>query len=855
MRPLEDDVGMDADGDVVDFRRGIFNGWVVGVQHNAAPRTPTSWPCQVGTMPPQAVCFQDRAEVARLAAALAGGGAAVVTPTAQVGVVVGLGGVGKTQLAAHYARSLWRARDLDVLVWITASSREAVINGYADAAARLLGIDRDDPVGAASVLLAWLEPKADQSPCRWLVVLDDVSDPADLAGQWPPLSPTGRVLITTRRQDAALTTGRHHIPVGLFSPTACLAYLTQAVAHDEPEEELVALAEDLGRLPLALSQAAAYLTDTGTSAADYRRLLADRTTTLRTAAPDSLPDGQRLTTAATWALSIDHADRLRPPGLARPLLQLAAFLDPNGIPDTVLASLPARTYLALHRTGSATTSPADGTQGREDVPEQEVRWALSALRRLSLIQHEPGTPHTAIRVHQLIQRAVRDTLTSEQHDQAAQACADALLTVWPDIEDDMALAQTLRANTGALAACARGALFQPDVHRVLYQAGSSLGEAAQFTSACDYFNRLTETVTGRLGPDHSDTLICRQRLAYWKGESGDTAGAVSAFTDLLNDQNRVLGEEHRDTLITRACLAYSRLAAGDTVGAQRAYADLLPRLTRILGQDHLDTVIVKHALTFVKAVLGDTADVTDTLVALIADRSRLQGVDHPETLAARHDLAYWLGESGDAASAAAAYADLLPHTVRVLGDDHPLTLNARRYLAHWQGEAGDAAAAANILTDLLPHMSRVLGESHPRTLIVRHDLAYWQGDAGDAAVAAIAHAELLPHMIQVLGEDHRLTLILRTNLARWQGETGDAARATATFTALLPRMIQALGENHRHTLIARHYLAHWQGEMGDTTAAASALTELLPHMIQVLGENNTHARTAQHNLARWHCRS
>ncbi|MER5612165.1 hypothetical protein [Streptomyces sp. NPDC002215] len=46
--------------------------------------------------------------------------------------------------------------------------------------------------------------------------------------------------------------------------------------------------------------------------------------------------------AATWSLSIERADQLRPAGLARPMLQLAAMLDPNGVPRTVLTGEPAR---------------------------------------------------------------------------------------------------------------------------------------------------------------------------------------------------------------------------------------------------------------------------------------------------------------------------------------------------------------------------------------------------------------------------------------------------------------------------------------------------------------------------------
>jgi hypothetical protein len=378
------------------------------------------------------------------------------------------------------------------------------------------------------------------------VVLDDVSDPADLDGRWPPASPTGRVLVTTRRQDAAVTIGRHQIPVGVFTPGESLAYLTHALPPTESADQLAALAEDLGHLPLALSQAAAYLTDTATTAADYRQLLASRTIALGDAAPDALPDGQRLAVAATWSLSIEHADRLRPPGLARPLLQLAAFLDANGIPDTVLASLPARTYLSLHRTNSALTGSGDGTPDREEAGERDVAVALSALRRLSLFQHTPATPHTAIRIHQLVQRAVRDTLTPSQHDQTARTCADALLAAWPDIDNDPVLAQALRANTIALTTSAEDALFLPDTHEVLYRAGRSLGEAGQVTAARHYFHRLADAAAARLGPDHTGTLAARNHLARWRGKAGDAAGAATALVDLLPDKVRVLRDDRPD---------------------------------------------------------------------------------------------------------------------------------------------------------------------------------------------------------------------------------------------------------------------------------------------------------------------
>ncbi|GGV51403.1 NB-ARC domain-containing protein [Streptomyces spectabilis] len=316
------------------------------------PQEPASWPHQVGVIPPAARSFQHRAESQRLRATADGGGTTVLTQ-----LLTGMGGVGKTQLAADYARAAWSDTSttggLDVLVWIAASGRSAIMTGYAQAGIELCRADPNDPEQAARSFLAWLTPKAAAKPCRWLIVLDDVTDPDDLKGLWPPTSLHGRTLVTTRRRDAALAAdGRHTIHVGLFTDEEALAYLATSLAqHGEPADELSALAADLGHLPLALAQAAAYIVDAGETVSGYRTLLADRTTTLAALAPDALPDDQALPLAAAWSLSIDRADTLRPVGLARPMLQLASLLDGNGIPQDVLTSWPTLIHLVVHRAG------------------------------------------------------------------------------------------------------------------------------------------------------------------------------------------------------------------------------------------------------------------------------------------------------------------------------------------------------------------------------------------------------------------------------------------------------------------------------------------------------------------------
>ena len=100
----------------------------------------------------------------------------------QVAAATGMGGIGKTQLAAAYAHRLWDGGGLDLLVWLTATGRDAILIGYAEAGADLTHPPAgEDTERVAGRFLAWLAA----TDRRWLIVLDDLTDPADLRGLWP----------------------------------------------------------------------------------------------------------------------------------------------------------------------------------------------------------------------------------------------------------------------------------------------------------------------------------------------------------------------------------------------------------------------------------------------------------------------------------------------------------------------------------------------------------------------------------------------------------------------------------------------------------------------------------------------
>ena len=141
------------------------------------------------------------------------------------------------------------ARAVDVLVWVTAASREAVVAGFAQAASAVGASDPDaDAQAAAGRFTAWLA----RTERRWALVLDDLADVADLEGLWPA-GPNGQVVITTRLPGVAFGAGAHAAasglriaPVGGFSRREALSYLSSRLT-DYADQRIEAL--DLGRGP------------------------------------------------------------------------------------------------------------------------------------------------------------------------------------------------------------------------------------------------------------------------------------------------------------------------------------------------------------------------------------------------------------------------------------------------------------------------------------------------------------------------------------------------------------------------------------------------------------------------------
>jgi len=789
-------------------------------------------PVRVGLLPTVADQYQDRG--IDLDALVRAAGSSSVTL-----VSIGMGGTGKTQLAAAYAHDLWDQGDVTVLVWVTATSRDAVLSAYAAAAREVpLDLEGRDTEQAAVLLLTWLQGTSR----RWLIVLDDLADPKDLDRLWPA-GPAGQVLVTTRRRDAMLRThDRVVLDVDVFTPGQAGDYLRSKLPSNQADD-VEGLATDLGWLPLAVAQAAAFIADHDTlTCRSYRARLADRRRTLESVLPaEATADGYASTVAATWSLSIDAANARTPRGVAGRVLELASWLNPNGVPTTVFSTAASSAYLV-------------GGESNRTIGPDDVDDALSNLALFGLIgDAETGSGTVAaIRVHRLVQRATRDSLDEAAPPQvAARAAADALEQAWPtdDHRIDVAgLTALFRANAKSLRENASDQLWSPHAHPVLFRAGRSLTGLPH--QAVEYWDALSSTTDSILGPEHPDTLSSRNNLGYAYWEAGRFDDAISAHEATLKVRERILGPDHPDTLTSRSNLASAYRHSGRLDDATRLFETTLAARERILGPEHPDTLQSQNNLALAHGDAGRLDQATRLFEATLAARERILGPEHPDTLTGRNNLASAYRAAGRLEQVIPLLKGTLTDRERVLGTKHPSTLTSRNNLGLAYRDAGRLDASTPLLEATLMARQRILGPEHPDTLTTRNNLAGAYREAGRYAESIGMLEATLNARERILGPEHPDTLVSRNSLALSYRKDGRLDKAVPLMEVTLSDRERILGPEHPDTLVSKDNLGVGYWEEGRLDKAVTLLEATLADRERILGPQHWQTLSSRNHLAR-----
>jgi tetratricopeptide (TPR) repeat protein len=675
---------------------------------------------------------------------------------------------GKTQLAVAAARSLWQSGAVELVIWLTATSRASVLSGYAEAA-RTAGAAHGmgtgmagDADSLATRLISWLR-ETDRS---WLVVFDDLTAGAVPDERLWPAGPAGRVLITTA--DPAALTGRgpsssvQLVPIGPFSRREALNYLVGRLTMDlDQRQGAIDLTSELGHEPLALAQASAVIASSELTCHGYREHFAARRDQAITAAGGREPAAS----AITWGLSIDHAD-LMSPGAAQPLLVLAALLDGNGIPGAIFATEAAREYC---------TDPVVGSGA------QKIKDDLALLESAGLLIADQESAAPMIRMSWPVQAAVRAAMPDAMLKGAAAAAANAVLEAWPTenaengenagnaVNAEERLARDLRSCAESLRQAAGQLLWESGCHPVLLRAGRSLDAAALTGPAVAYWEELAATSARALGRDHPATSGINERLARAYLAARQAANAIALLQAIRQERAERLGPDHPGTLEITRGLGQALISTGRFDEAVAILAQATENWARSHDANSIGGMNAREDLAAAHRAAGELAPAIALYRGAVAERERLQGPRHADTTAARHKLAEAYLADGQAKAAISQYERVVSDRERALGPGHLLTIGARGALGAACHSAGRMASAVRLAERTRTEYVKVLGPDHPDTLAACVNLAHAYYGVGRITDAERLLQQTVERCELNLPASDSLTVAARVSLANING--------------------------------------------------------------------------------------
>jgi tetratricopeptide (TPR) repeat protein len=560
-------------------------------------------------------------------------------------IIQGLGGAGKSQLAAEYAYR--HSADYKVVWWLRSEEPATLVNDYARLAAELYLPEKDasEQRVVVEAVKEWLRQNR-----GWLLIFDNAPD-ADSVRDYIPRGGSGHVIITSRNPNWSGIASP--LRIGALTETEAVQFLINRTGQKD-EATAAALAAALGYLPLALEQAAAFIEASGQTLSHYLDLFRVRGEELlkRGEPSTDYPD----TVATTWNASFQRVESENP--AAADFLRLLSFFAPDDIPLQIIKDG------AKHLPESLASTVAGSIA---------LDKALASLRRYSFIEMKTES----VSLHRLVQTVTQDQMDEDSVREWTEAAVRILDEAFPNNSDDVRTwgicSQLLPHALAALSKVESLGLDADAPANLLNNAGVYLFGRAEFIQASVLFERALAIDEARLGPNHPNIAFRLNSLGLVQQELGDHTRAKAYYERALTISESSLGPDHPNMAIYLNNLGGVLKDLGDFEVAKALYERAIAIDEAALGPDHPHVAIDLNNLGLVLESQGDLTGAKALFERAIALGEAAFGANHPTVAIRLNNLGEVMKAQGDLTGAKALYERALRIFREFLGDDHPNT--------------------------------------------------------------------------------------------------------------------------------------------------------------------------------------
>nr|WP_255525013.1 tetratricopeptide repeat protein [Trichocoleus sp. FACHB-591] len=660
----------------------------------------------------------------------------------RVVVIVGMGGLGKSELAIQYAN---RYQDVypGGICWLNTRAGDLLTQLIQYCQLRL-GMMLTEELVQQPLSIAdsvtwyvsnwWIEGNV-------LVVLDDVFNLLDCKPLLDLLSPRFRILITTRQQ--GLDASFCEFPLNVLHLEDALELLA-TLAGSRIEKEYVAataLCEALGCLPLGLELVGRYFsTNPFLSVAEVSQSLALQDQYLMSQTTYMMANQRGV--LAAFNLSWQQLNEV-----AQQLAQILSFFAPGEIPWELVNQVVAET----------------------DLEETSLTLAKTLLYQQSLLQK---VNKVTLQLHPLI----REFFTAQRQNHPnqdiwQQSYIQGIAGFAKEIPYVLLLEDIARLAPAVphIVALVKQSLTQipnkllePLFRGIVYFYNGQ----ALYTEAQTWAEQGLAVLRERFGEEYLGLTTILTTLANLYQDQGFYSEAKPLLLQSLEITKRHLGADH-------ALVAKNLNNLANLYKDQGLYSEAKPLLLqsleitkRLPGDNDLEMIPKLNTLGDLYQDQGRYSEAEPLFLQSLEVTKRRLGDDHPITARVLNSLACLYKAQDRYSEVEPLFLQSLEVTKRRLGDDHPMTAVVLSNLANLYKDQGRYSEAEPLFLQSLEVTKRRLGDDHREIIPKLNNLA-------NLYKAQDRYSEAEPLFLQAihiakcrLGNDHPSMNILLGNLAR-----------------------------------------------------------------------------------------